>query len=244
MTKVTKYKIEVTAGMLEESTYFETLRMRMIDEGLLITARSPAFATAISAAANRTPTGKASTQVGTDSWKNGKFFSVNRAAFPPRQVEGLACFYAQGIHYFYDSCVNVPWLLHVGLGEGFELVVPYPISMNDFEDYFTRSCAAIQDIYRQVLRKGELEATFKVLEGEEEERAPVAAVPWTAEELAEIAIGEQAAEAAVARNRDFMEAINVPMLNLNTRMGTAVAGGIGATYGGIFPPRGTDGPNF
>jgi len=155
-----KLKTSLQAEVQEEGTYFPLLRMTMLDEGLEIQAQSPLFARWIQSISSGGEEVIRLTKK--HPWYLGStlFYRrlLNLDSFPPRGIN--AFIYPEEHDYFSDGQVNLLWLLHPNLAEGFSLVVKQPISLNNFEDYFAKCCDAIRDIYVTQLRKASLEATF------------------------------------------------------------------------------------
>ena len=153
MELVTTTKLTLPSS--ESITYFGPLSMEMLDEGLLIKGRSPLFAKFIQERYASPPEEVPSFKT---KWGKAESFLQLKTAFPPN---GISAFIRYGEpNYFQDAEPNMIWLLHRDLATGFSLLVEQPISLNNFEDYFTSCCAAIQDIYTKFLRKASAEATF------------------------------------------------------------------------------------
>ena len=158
---MTKYKIAITSSMEDDVEYFELLKMKIVDEGLLISAKSRLFGDYFGGRANKTPGGKPSTFQGTHLWKNGRFYLVERPL--PPDVVGFIRFDMQS-KLFWEGSPNLQWFLHTDLSKGFDLLVPEALSLNNFEDYFMGCVTAAQNFHQKVLRRGELEAKLSVEE--------------------------------------------------------------------------------
>lgn len=158
-----KYKMEITSSMAEDVKYFEKLKMKIVDEGVEITALSPLFGKYFADRAIKTPaTGRPSTFKGTGLWKNAMFFNVPQ----PLPHDIPAFIRPELTSLFWDGSPNLQWILHTDLANGFTMVVPEAMSLNNFEDYFMGCSVAIQQFHQMVLRRGELEATFSFREEE------------------------------------------------------------------------------
>lgn len=170
----------VEAEVLEEVGYFDYLDMEMVDEGLLIRAKSPLFGKWIENITDKKVGVVASSAV---AWAGGTYYIPpgtydalgNRGVrgpevWPPRGVQCVA--FLDYSPFFSEGSPNVLWMFHTKLGEGFSLTVRQPTSPNNFEDYFQECVQAVQDIYTTCLRKASLHATFAELweRGEDEQR--------------------------------------------------------------------------
>jgi hypothetical protein len=161
----TKYKMEITSSMDQEVAYFDHLSMKLVDEGLLVRAKSPTFGNFFSSLAEKTPLGNPSTFTAPEIWKNGRYFNIGRRFPPNLDVLCRADYFC----LFVEGNPNLLWLTNVDMAKGFEQLIPEALSLNNFEDYFMGSCLAIQTLYQTQLRKGELEAKFLVMEQDQDE---------------------------------------------------------------------------
>jgi len=166
---------EVSVKLPSELVYFDYLTMDLDRRGVRIKAKSPTFAEWIrtsqtlssspQALSARHPLAQllhpATPEAGTP------LFYIPLDTWSYHRSEGIA--HPNYTDYFPESDKpNLFWLFHSQLGEGMDLLWQLPISLNNWEDYFTSCCRAVQDIWAKELRRVTLSAKFKeLLEGKE-----------------------------------------------------------------------------
>jgi hypothetical protein len=155
-----KLKTTLVVNTSSEHAYFDYLRMKMVDEGLVVEGKSPLFAAWMKTLYEPTPTFQAMRT--SHPWYVGpKTYYRLAKEFPPRGlVQSPGWIYPDEFQFFSDSRPNLMWLLHKDLGTGFSITVKQPISLNNFQDYFSECCEAVRDIYTGMLRQASAEATF------------------------------------------------------------------------------------
>lgn len=152
----------------QEITYFDYLTMDIVPEGLLVKAKSKVFADWIKAQGIYKDT------LSTPALMKLKSTSYAKLIGPPDLMlyqpldkwnYGMPYGLAQwGFgDYFGDEKPNLMWLFHPELETGCEFLFRTPISLNNWEDYFTSCCKSIQDIWCKELRTASISATFKEL---------------------------------------------------------------------------------
>lgn len=151
-----KLVTEVSCTTQEEVEYFPLLEMEVAPGGLLVRAKSPAFAAWIKGSEIQRKEGSPP-----KTWTfQGKsfYYPTEKWSYDiPRVFAG----YGGSQPYFADDRANLFWLFSTELEEGFEVLMPNPISLNNLEDYFTSSCQQIQALWSKDLRRVVLSARFK-----------------------------------------------------------------------------------
>lgn len=169
-------KVTLQSSTKKEVLFFDELTMLLTPGGLNIKAKSPVFAEWIK-----------SSQVllggvdGTELLEAIKCLPASKSIMTQHLGEEAKNFYCpcevwswqkpygwahlQNFEFFSDEKPNLFWLFHKGLAEGFDITVKKQLSINDWEDYFTSCCKAVQEIWVKELRSALLSASFsEVLE--------------------------------------------------------------------------------
>lgn len=150
-----KLSTEIITNTPQELVYFDYLTMDIVPKGLLVKAKAPLFAEWIKTQSQKSDGGKLPTWTLAGS---GKFY-YPADQWTYTQPWGYAMY--NHLKYFADEKPNLIWLFHTELATGCEMTFPEPISINNWEDYFTTSCRAVQDIYTRELRQASVSARFK-----------------------------------------------------------------------------------
>lgn len=151
-----KLVTEVSCTTQEEVEYFPLLEMEVVPGGLMVRAKSPAFAAWFKEHESQNREGKTN-----PTWNFG-----GKTFYYPTEKWSYAvpgAFAASGASqpYFSEDRVNMFWLFSTDLAEGVEVLINHPISLNNLEDYFTSTCQQIQTIWTRELRPVVLSAKFK-----------------------------------------------------------------------------------
>ena len=156
-----KLKTTLVVGTEAEHNYFDYFRLKMVDEGVQLQAKSPLFGAWMQSFCDAEPTYLALRT--THPWYDGpKAYKKFVREWPPAMGggESIGWIYPEQVHFFEEGRPNLLWLAHKDLATGINLVVKQPISLNNFQDYFSECCESIRDIYVGLLRKANAEATF------------------------------------------------------------------------------------
>jgi hypothetical protein len=151
--------------MAEEVKYFEKLKLELVETGVRIQAKSPMFYDFFAGVTPKTAAGKPTTYGGGDNLPT-RIMHVPSGLFRSYTTTGgrKILFHSTDVNLFHEGCPNLSWLLSLDLGKGLDIVVRQPMSLNDFEDYFSECCTFIQEFYLRNMRRGSLAATFTSVE--------------------------------------------------------------------------------
>jgi hypothetical protein len=166
-----KLKVTLQSSTKTDVLYFDELTMLLTPGGLNIKARSPLFAEWIKT--GQILLGGAEN---TEPLEAFKYLAASKSAMIQALGEEAKNFYVptetwswqkpygwvhlQNFELFADEKPNLFWLFHKGLAEGFDITLKKQLSINDWEDYFTACCKAIQEIWLKELRSAVLSASF------------------------------------------------------------------------------------
>jgi hypothetical protein len=153
-----KLATEVVVSTPREMVYFDHLQMDIVPEGLLVKAKAPLFAEWIKSQSLPAGAGTSPSQPTFNIRGSGKFY-YPADTWAYQKPYGFAAHGAW--NYFADEKPNLIWLFNTALAEGCEYTFKLPISHNNWEDYFTMCCRAVQEIWVKELRHASISAKFK-----------------------------------------------------------------------------------
>lgn len=157
---------EITTKLPKEVVYFDYLTMDLVPQGLLVKAKSKLFSDWIKSSQSFQANGLHEywTHKSTPS-RPCLLGSPGQQFYTPLDKWNYSVPYGIAqlplAEYFLEEKPNLIWLFAVGLDEGTEVLFRHPISLNNWEDYFTNCCRAIQDIWIKELRTVTISASFK-----------------------------------------------------------------------------------
>lgn len=156
-----KLSTETTLIIPQDVVYFDMFSVGLERDGVVIKAKAPLFADWIKGTQSvKTASGKPKLYREIGPWdQSSECFLVPDHSWQETKSYGFAPTGGQG-SWFWNDRPNLVWLFHVDLGTGMEIKVKQPISLNNWEDYFTACCSTITSIYTQELRQALAEAKF------------------------------------------------------------------------------------
>lgn len=160
---------EIKTSVPKEVVYFDHLTMDVVAEGMVVKAKSELFHNWIkSQQALKTGDGELCTYTIRKSDPvafHNKVGPMGHEFYTPQDKWNYSVPYGLAQigygEYFVDEKPNLIWMFSTKLGEGTEVLFKTPISLNNWEDYFTTCCKAIQDIWYRELRRVSITAKFK-----------------------------------------------------------------------------------
>jgi hypothetical protein len=142
-----------------DEVYFDLFEVESVLEGTIIRAKSARFGKWIKSIQKP----RAWTGGKAECWANATFKLPDQAI----STDGDRILCSPAYDLFSDGQANMVWLFHGNLEEGWELLLPMPMSFNNLEDFFTSCLDELRDLYIKHLRSGKLSAQLsEVVEAE------------------------------------------------------------------------------